>query len=224
MNYFSALKNSILHPTDFFSDLNKSEPNTIKALMTLLLTSCIVIVTIFLGQLIYGSDLIYATFDYQTNTFIIQQLTTFQFFGFYIGSDQYLLLFLDKIFFFVKMWVIFLGAVYATAWVLQENKKIRITKTFEVIAWSSNLLLVLAGITAIFLAIRLILPLYYHYVYYLIVLIFLVILFPAYLILGLGKTTSLSLYKRMILIFCPMVLFFILWTYNHSMIILGPIM
>jgi hypothetical protein len=183
-----------------------------------------VIVTIFLGQLIYGSDLIYATFDYQVNTFIIQQLTTFQVFGFYIGSDQYLLLFLDKVFFFVKMWVVFLGTVYITAWAFQVNKKIRITKTFEVIAWSSSLLLVLAGITAIFLAIRLILPLYYHYLYYLIVLIFLIILFPAYLILGLGKTTSLSLFKRMILIFCPMVLFFILWTYNHSMIILGPIM
>jgi hypothetical protein len=224
MSYLSALKNSILHPTEFYSDLNKTEPNTIKALITLLLTSSLIILTIFLGPIIYGSDLIYATFDYQTNTFIIQQLTTFQFFGYYISSNQYLLLFFDKIFFVMKMWLLFIGFIYITAWVFQENKRIRLTKTFEVIAWSSSLLIVLAGITAVFLGLRYLIPLYYHYIYYFIVVAFFFILFPSYIVLGLGKTTSLSLFRRMGLIFAPIILFFILWTVNHSEILLGRLM
>jgi len=224
MSYLSALKNSILHPTEFYSDLNKTEPNTIKALITLLLTSSLIILTIFLGPIIYGSDLIYATFDYQTNTFIIQQLTTFQFFGYYISSNQYLLLFFDKIFFVMKMWLLFIGFIYITAWVFQENKRIRLTKTFEVIAWSSSLLIVLAGITAGFLGLRYLIPLYYHYIYYFIVVAFFFILFPSYIVLGLGKTTSLSLFRRMGLIFAPIILFFILWTVNHSEILLGRLM
>ncbi len=224
MSYLSALKNSILHPTEFYSDLNKTEPNTIKALITLLLTSSLIILTIFLGPIMYGSDLIYATFDYQTNTFIIQQLTTFQFLGYYIASDQYLLLFFDKIFFVMKMWLLFVGFIYITAWVFQENKRIRLTKTFEIIAWSSSLLIVLAGITAVFLGLRYLIPLYYHYIYYFIVVAFFFIIFPSYIVLGLGKTTSLSLFRRMGLIFAPIILFFILWTVNHSEILLGRIM
>jgi len=224
MSYLSALKNSILHPTEFYSELNKTEPNTIKALITLLLTSSLIILTIFLGPIIYGSDLIYTTFDYQTNTFIIQQLTTFQFFGYYISSNQYLLLFFDKIFFVMKMWLLFIGFIYITAWVFQENKRIRLTKTFEVIAWSSSLLIILAGITAVFLGLRYLIPLYYHYIYYFIVVAFFFILFPSYIVLGLGKTTSLSLFRRMGLIFAPLILFFILWTVNHSDILLGRLM
>jgi len=224
MNYFSALKNSILHPTEFFSDLNKSESNAPKALVTLLLSSFLLVGTIFLGEIIFGSDLIYSFFDYQANTFIIQQYTTFQFFGFYIGSTQYLLLFLDKIFFLVKMWLLIIGVIYLTALILQEKKHMNITKTFEVLAWSSTPLIVLAGITALFLGIRFLIPLYYHWVYYFIVLCFLVILVPAYIILGLGKTSSISFFRRMALTFSPIVVIYILWTLTHADILLGHIM
>jgi len=220
MNYFSALKNSLLHPTQFFSELNDSESNTPKALITLLLSSFLLIGTIFLGEIIFGSDLIYSFFDYQANTFIIQQYTTFQFFGFYIGSTQYLLLFLDKIFFLVKMWLLVIGIIYLTALVLQEKKHMNITKTFEVIAWSSTPLIVLAGITALFLGIRFLIPLYYNWVYYFIVICFLIVLIPIYIILGLGKTSSISLFRRIVLTTSPMVVIYILWILNHAEILL----
>jgi hypothetical protein len=220
MNYFSALKNSIVSPTKFFSELNKSESNALKALTTLLLSSFLLVGTIFLGEIIFGSDLIYSFFDYQANTFIIQQYTTFQFFGFYIGSTQYFLLFLDKIFFLVKMWLLIIGVIYLTALVLQEKKHMNITKTFEVLAWSSTPLIVLAGITALFLGIRFLIPLYYHWLYYFIVLCFLIVLIPTYIILGLGKTTSISFFRRIVLTFSPMVVIYILWILNHAEILL----
>lgn len=224
MNYFSALKNSILHPTEFYSELKESEDNALQALTTLLLSSFLLVGTIFLGELIFGSDLIYTFFDYQANTFILQQYTTFQFFGFYIGSSQYLLLFLDKIFFLVKMWLLVMGVIFLTALILQEKKHMKITKTFEVLAWSSTPLIVLAGITALFLGIRFLIPLYYNWVYYFIVLCFLVILIPAYIILGLGKTSAISFFRRMVLTFSPIVVIYILWTLTHADILLGHIM
>lgn len=220
MTYFSDLKNSIVSPTKFFSELNKSESNALKALTTLLLSSFLLVGTIFLGEIIFGSDLIYSFFDYQANTFIIQQYTTFQFFGFYIGSTQYFLLFLDKIFFLVKMWLLIIGVIYLTALVLQEKKHMNITKTFEVLAWSSTPLIVLAGITALFLGIRFLIPLYYHWLYYFIVLCFLIVLIPTYIILGLGKTTSISFFRRIVLTFSPMVVIYILWILNHAEILL----
>ena len=220
MNYFSDLKNSIVSPTKFFSELNKSESNALKALITLLLSSFLLVGTIFLGEIIFGSDLIYSFFNYQANTFIIQQYTTFQFFGFYIGSTQYLLLFLDKIFFLVKMWLLIIGVIYLTALGLQEKKHMNITKTFEVLAWSSTPLIVLAGITALFLGIRFLIPLYYHWLYYFIVLCFLIVLIPVNIILGLGKTTSISFFRRIILTFSPMVVIYILWILNHAEILL----
>jgi Yip1 domain len=224
MNYFSALKNSILHPTEFFSELKESESGASKALITFLLSSFFLVGTIFLGEIIFGSDLIYSFFDYQANTFIFQQYTTFQFFGLYIGSNQYLLLFFDKIFFLVKMWLLVIGVIYLTGLILQEKKHLNITKTFEVLAWSSTPLIMLAGITILFLGIRFIIPLYYHWVYYFIVLCFLVIIIPAYIIVGLGKTSSISFFRRMVLTFSPIVVIYVLWTLNHADILLGHIM
>ena len=221
MGYLSSLKKSILQPTEFFSDLSKEEPKTLQALITLLLSSVVLVGAIFLGELIFGSDLIFNEFDLQTETYIVQQLTTGQLFGFYIGSTQYTLLFLDKIFFLIKMFLIFIGVLYLTALMFREEKELKITKTFEITAWSSTIFLILGGITVIFLGIRFIIPLYYHYIYYGTFVTFLVVLFPSYLITGLGKSTSISIYKRMIIVFSPMILFFMLWLVNHSDMLLS---
>jgi hypothetical protein len=101
---------------------------------------------------------------------------------------------------------------------------VNITKTFEVLAWSSTPLIVLAGITALFLGIRFLIPLYYNWLYYFIVLCFLIVLIPTYIILGLGKTTSISFFRRMVLIFSPMVVIYILWILNHAEILLIHVM
>ncbi|HUY00177.1 MAG TPA: YIP1 family protein [Candidatus Deferrimicrobium sp.] len=222
MEYFSSIKNCILKPEEFFSELSKSEPKPLKALMTLLLSSCILIVTIFLGQLIYGSDLIYTTFDYQTSSFIIEKFTTFQLFGYYIGSNQYLLLFLSKVFFFVKSWLILIGLIFVTAWGLKVNKEIKIEKVFEITAWGSTIFLILGGITGLFLVIRFLIPLYYHYMYYFIVVCILILYFN-YVVIGMGKVSQISLYRRMLMVFTPVIIFLILWTTNHVDLILGHI-
>ncbi len=221
MDYLSSLKKSILHPTEFYSDLSKEEPKTLQALITLLLSCVVLVGAIFLGELLLGSDLIFNEFDLQTETYILQQLTTSQHFGFYIGSTQYVLIFFDKIFFLIKMFLIFIGVLYLTALLFREEKELNITKTFEITAWSSTIFLILGGITVIFLAVRFITPLYYHYIYYGIFIAFLVILLPSYLITGLGKSTSLSIYKRMIFVFSPMILFIMLWFWNHGDMLLG---
>ncbi len=221
MSFFSSIKKSIFQPTRFYEELSDTEPNILKALLTLLISSVILVGTIFLGELLFGGDLIFNEFDLQTETFIIQQLSTLQLCGYYIGSNQYLLLFFDKVFFLIKMWLIFIGVVYVSAFIFRKEKAVNITKSFEVMAWSSNVFLILSGITVLFLGIRFITPLYYHYIYYGIFIAFLVVIFPAYFINGLGKATRISLYKRMIFVFSPMVLFFVLWLVNHSDILLS---
>lgn len=210
-----------MHPKTFFTDLSKTEGNILKALATLLISSCVLIGSIFLGQIIYGSDIIYATFDYQTGTFIIEQLTTLQYFGYYTASNHYFLLFLDKIYFIVKMWLIFVGIIYIIAWLLRVEKEIRFKKVLEITAWSSNIFIILAGITLIFLGLRFIIPLYYPYIYFIIMTYFLIVIYPSYVIFGIGRISKLSSHKRALLTFAPFICFILLWTVNHSELILG---
>jgi len=221
VSYVSSLKRSIFQPTEFFTDLGKTEPDILRALGTFLLSSVVLVGTIFLGEILFSGDLIYYEFDLQTSTYLLQQYTTFQLFGFYLGSSNYLLLFFDKIFFLVKMWLIVLGMIYLTAIVIREEKGMSLVKLCEVTAWSSTILLILGGITIIFWGIRFIFPLYYHYLYYGIFLAILTVLMPAYLITGLGKSSNISIYKRMILIFIPMTFLLIFWLVNHSDILLS---
>lgn len=222
MSYLVSLKKSIFNPTEFFEELSKKEPDSLKALLTFLLSCSVLIGAIFLGEIINSGDLIYTQFHFQTEHYLIQEWTTLKLFGFYISSSDYLLLFIDKLFFFVKMFLIFIGVVFLTAALFREEKGLGIAKTFEITAWSSSLFLILGGIvTPIFWGIRLLIPLYYHYAYYFVFVAVLGLGYPSYIIAGLGKSTSVSFYKRMLLVFTPMLLFLILWFYNHVDLLLA---
>ncbi|MHA1131490.1 MAG: YIP1 family protein [Candidatus Helarchaeota archaeon] len=222
MSYLASLKKSLFNPTEFFEELSKKEPDTIRALLTFIVSSVVLIGAIFFGELINSGDLIYTQFHFQTNTYIIQELTTLKLFGFYISSSNYLLLFLDTLFFFIKMFLIFIGVMLLTAVLLREENELSISKTFEIGAWSSSLFLILGGIvTPIFWGIRLLIPLYYHYAYFFVFVVVLGLFYPMYVIEGLGKSTSASFYKRMLLVFTPMLLIIILWMVNHTDLLLA---
>lgn len=220
MAFFSSFKNSLIDPTKLFVDISKEEASPIRSIAMLLLSNGVLIFVIMLGQILFASDLIYTTFDYQTNSFIIEIYTSMKFLGYYIPSNLLPLIFLEKLIFMMKMWIIPMLFVYILIYFSKEE--VDFMKVFEVFSWTSSVLLILAGITAVFLGIRFIQPLYYHYIYYLIFVAFFVLVIPIYLIVGLGKISGLSLYKRTLLILSLIPVFFILWTYNHSFIILAP--
>ncbi|MHA1269345.1 MAG: hypothetical protein ACTSPY_06110 [Candidatus Helarchaeota archaeon] len=220
MEYFLLLKRNLIRPTLFYSEMAKKDTNYLLAFATFLLSITIFTLTIFSGYLIFGSDLIYSFYYYQTSTFILEQLFSFNYFGFYISSSHLILIFIENIFFVLKIWIFQIFVIYIISRFLFKQN-LNFDKLFEVSAWNYNLMIILGLIAELFLVIRFITPLYYHYIFYLIFTIFVFILIPAHFVVSLGKISSFSLYKRIWLVYTPIMILLFLWTFNHSEIILG---
>ncbi len=215
----SDFKTSLVHPAQFYEDLNRKEESPLAALGIFLLTSGLLLLTILGGAWIFGSDLIGQFFHYELSTFVIQQYTSAQLLGFYIPSTQNLLLFLDDWLALVKILLCIVGLLWVFGRLL--GSKISLTKIFLVVAWSSIVLLPLAGITCLFWGLRMIVPLYYNYAYFVVLTAVLGVLLPTYIVIGLGKVSTTSIYKRVLMIAGVIIVFYLLWTINHADLILG---
>jgi hypothetical protein len=216
--FLSNLKKSLINPTEFYQDLNRKEDSPLAALGIFLLSSGVLLLTILAGAWIFGSDLIGQFFHYQLSTFVVQQYTSAQILGYYIPSNQVFLLFLDDWFALVKIMLCVVGLLWVFGRLFRE--KIPLTKIFAAVTWSSVVLLPLAGATCLFWGLRFVIPLYYNYVYFVIFFGVLVVFLLTSIVVGLGKVSTTSIYKRVLMLAGVILVLSSLWTLNHADLLL----
>ncbi len=217
--FLSDIKTSLVHPAESFENLNRKEESPLAAIGIFLLSSGLLLLTLLGGNWIFGSDLIGQFFHYELSTFVVQQYTSAQLLGFYIPCNLTLLIFLDDWFALMKIMLCVVGLLWVFGRLLGE--KISLTKIFAVVGWSSIVLLPLAGITCLFWGLRFVIPLYYNYVYFVVLGGALGVCLPTYIVVGLGKVSSTSVYKRVLMLAGVIIVFYFLWTLTHADLILG---
>ncbi len=175
---------------------------------------------IFLAGIFLVGDLLFNVFYEQSSTFILEELTSGTLLGFSTSRYDLMLVFASELVFILKSWIFFSLVFYCFARILGE--KCSVKTSLKNMAWSIYpCAWILFALSFVCLLLKLLLPLYYHYVFYIGVALVFIIFVPTMLQRFLGaaapneQSNATSVFKVYLAYYLTIVTIVILWSYNH---------
>ena len=150
----------VLKPNDAIPNINRREKDLFESLMIVLVSGGIFLLGIFLtGALIYN------TFFEQYSTFVLEQATSGTLFGFQISRYDYILVFVSELIFVMKSWLFFSIGFFIFMRLFGEKESLK--ETMILYSWVIYpYAWLIFGFNMVCLILKFILPLIYHYIFY----------------------------------------------------------
>jgi hypothetical protein len=210
-----------IKPRGTIKDFDISDQNPLMSFIIILFSGIIFLTGIFIA-----GDVIYSIFFEQYSTFILEQLTSGYLFGFWISRYDFVLVFLNSLTFIIKSWLFFSLTFYIFMRLLRERQNFeKLLNMFAWIIYPFSWIFFLFSLICNLL--KYIIPLYYHYIFYLGLIGFFLVVVPIFLHIYYNNQDlekKPNLYKIIWSYFLTIFVIIILWTYNHyDLILLGLI-
>ncbi|MHA1131162.1 MAG: hypothetical protein ACTSQQ_10190, partial [Candidatus Helarchaeota archaeon] len=167
-------------------------------------------------------DALYTVFHSYAYSYPLEILTSGQIFGYYLSFSNYVLVFITDIIFCLKAWLFL--SVLLFIFLRIFNQQVSIKRTTQLIAWSIFPFATVMFIASVLLlALKSIMPLIYHYVYFGIMGIVFLGVTPMILYMFLTKLKDISMYNVLRSYYLSLFVVFLILTINHADKILGII-
>ena len=212
----------VLKPNDAIPNINKREKDLFDSLLIVLISGSIFLLGIFLtGALIYN------TFFEQYSTYVLEQASSGLLFGFQISRYDFLLVFISELIFILKSWLFFSIGFYIFIHLFGEKESLKDTMVlFSWVIYPYAWLIF--GFNMICLILKFILPLIYHYVFYVGLIAIFLMFIPItlqrfYDNLAQNETKQISQFKILVSYYMVLFVAVVLYATNHmiSIIIVG---
>ncbi|MFX1296873.1 MAG: YIP1 family protein [Promethearchaeota archaeon] len=210
VNFFKDYFNMIRSPNKMIDKLNSGEPNLLKALLVVLLSSVIFVSGIFL----YG-DPILTLYDFYSTNFLIEQWTSLTSLGYFTYTTHSALLFLHHILFWLKIWIVMGLIVFL--WCKLFQIEVKLERTLEMTAYAMYPWLIITfPFFLITLALSFIIPAYAYAIMFPVVLGILVVITPCLFSTFIYKKANISSFKATFPYLFSLLTLYAIWLYSNT--------
>jgi hypothetical protein len=203
----------VIKPNEAIDNINRKENDLLESLMLVLISGAIFLFGIFLV-----GDLIYNVFFEQYSTFLLEQLSSGTLFGFEMSRYDYIFVFMNELIFIMKSWLFFsIGFfLFMRLFGEKENLKdimVRFAWVIYPYAWA------IFGFNMLCWLFKFLMPLIYHYIFYVGLAVFFVVIVPTTLQRFYHRMETEKVSEFKVLVAYYMVLFVVLLIYGYNHII-----
>ena len=210
-NFFKDYFSMIRSPSKTIDRLNSREPNLLKALLVVLISSAI-----FLGGIFIYGDPVLFYYDFYSSNFILEQATSFTSFTYFTYTTHMGIIFIKHLLFWIKIWVILGLLIYVLSRVL-KIEKITLERTLEMTAWSMFPWLAISIIfIPIMMLFNLIIPAYAYVIYFPVVVGIIAIIAPCLFSAFIYKKYKISSFKSTFPYIFSLLILYAVWMYSNT--------
>lgn len=197
-------------PTEVIDELAQEDVNMLETLVVTIISGIILIAGVFIA-----GGILYTTFQSNALTYPLEILTSGQLFGFYISYYDYGLVFLTDLIFLLKAWIFLAILLYGFLRIF--DSRISIKRAAQVIAWSIFPFALIMFVTSLIcLGFKAILPLYYHYIYFGVLVAVFIIVTPILVMKFLERLNDVSYFNSMRAYYLSLFVVFLIFAFNHA--------
>jgi hypothetical protein len=206
-NYFKI----VFKPNETIDIINRKEKDLLESLMLVLLSGAIFLFGIFLV-----GDLIYNVFFEQYSTFYLEQITSGTLFGFEMSRYDFVFVFINELIFIMKSWLFFSIGFFLFMRLFGEKESIkdimvRFSWVIYPYAWA------IFGFNMLCWLFKFLLPLIYHYIFYVGLAVFFIVIVPITLqrFYNRMETEKVSEFKVLVAYYMVLFVAVLIYGYNH---------
>jgi hypothetical protein len=205
----------IYRPSEVVADLSKESVNIVETFLIVIISSVLLIAGVFIV-----GDALYTVFHNYAYSYPLEVLTSGQIFGYYLPFSDYILVFITDIIFGIKAWLFLSVLLFVFLRVFKQQVSIK--RTTQIIAWSIFPFAIVMFIASLIcLALKNVLPLIYHYIYFGVLAGVFLGVSPIIVYYFLEHTKDVSMYNVLRSYYLSLFVVFVIFTINHADKILG---